>query len=155
MHYGLDDTTGETSTLSSPVGIDIRVDGSMYNIYVADSGQQQPMFSSVRKFSVPISEVAENSASPRKAPRPGIRPGCVPSGLALGPDGQWAIVSCSGVSEILKIDFDSQAVVTIAGSRSMALETEGYLDGIGTMATFRYPIGIVVSPGGEYALIAE
>ena len=79
----------------------------------------------------------------------------MPSGLAWGPDGQWAIVSCSSVNEILKVDFDSQAVVTIAGSRSMASETGGYLDGIGTMATFRYPMGIVVSPGGEYALIAE
>jgi len=135
----------EKWSLFSPVGIDIRVNGSMYNIYVADS-------SSVRKFSVPISEVAENYASPRKAPR--IHLACIPSGLASAPDGQWAIVSCSNsnASEILKIDFDSQAVVTIAGSRFM---TGGYLDGIGTMATFRYPMGIVVSPEGDYALIAE
>jgi DNA-binding beta-propeller fold protein YncE len=144
---------------SSPIGIVVRTNGSMYDIYVADSGN-----SFIRKISFPKSEITVHTESPHPyyekisaaIPRDAIRipMSCKPSGLASEPDGQWAIVSCAEVGEIYKFDFNDHSTVRIAGDSS-AVETEGYTDGIGSSATFRYPRDVVVSPGGAFALIAE
>jgi len=142
------DQEAKKKTFHLPISIDIRTNGSMYDIYVADSGN-----SCIRKLSIPKSQIAENSESRRDVPK--IPTGCKPSGLAPSPDGQWAIVSCPEVGEIYKIDFDSEAAVRIAGTNSSGSENAGYSDGIGSLATFRYPRNVVMSPGGAFALIAE
>jgi DNA-binding beta-propeller fold protein YncE len=138
----------ELKAFYSPTGIDIQASGSMYDIYVADDEESF----CVRKLSISQSEIAENSASLRVSPR--ILTSCKPSGLALSPDGQRAIVSCPEVGEIYKIDFSNHETVRIAGD-SNASKVEGYLDGIGSLATFRNPQGVIVSPDGAFALIAE
>jgi hypothetical protein len=138
----------ETQTFNSPIGIDIKTNGSMYTIYVADAEN-----SCIRNFSIPKSEIARNSETLREAPK--MPTSCKPSGLASGPDGQWATVSCPEIGEIYKIDFGSEHAVRIAGAGSDASEIRGYLDGIGSLATFRYPESVVVSPDGAFALVAE
>lgn len=139
----------EKKSFYSPAGIDIQTNGSMYDIYVADFGN-----SCIRKLSIPKSEIAENSESPRDAPKIPTW-GCNPWGLAPSPDGQWALVSCPIFGEIYKINFDSEAAVRIAGTNSSASDNAGYSNGIGSLATFRYPQNIVMSPDGAFALIAE
>jgi hypothetical protein len=140
-----DGLSAKLKGFDSPIGIDIQTNGNMYDIYVADS-------SGVRKLSISESEIAENSASLRLVPK--IPMSCTPLGLASSPDGQWAIVSCPEVGEIYKIDFSKDETVRIAGN-SETSEAKGYSNGIGSLATFRYPQGVIVSPDGAFALIAE
>lgn len=139
-------------TFYSPIGIDIRTNGSMHDIYVADYGS-----SCVRRLSLSYSEIAENSASHRYVER--IPMGCKTSGLALDPDGQWAIVSCSEINAIYKLNLsyahDGYPWYIPNSWYHSDYPTEAYLDEIGSSATFRYPDDIVVSPDGAFALVAE
>ena len=77
---------------------------------------------------------------------------CDPSGLALTPDGESAIVSCPEENSIYRYDTSTGAVLIIAG-----LMEPGYLDGnaFSMSARFRFPQGVAVSPDGKWALIAE
>ena len=50
---------------------------------------------------------------------------------------------------IRRVEIATGATTTLAGSG-----TEGFLDGAGAIAQFKYPRGIAIEPSGGYALVA-
>ena len=81
-----------------------------------------------------------------------------PGGIAVSPDGTYALVSSFGTSTIAKIDLaycsagqacpEDSAKVLVGGG-------EGYQDGKGTNARFMYPAGMDFTSDGRRAFIAE
>ena len=81
-----------------------------------------------------------------------------PSGIAIDPEGNYALVMDQLNHRILKVELDSGSafsrlygpVSTLAGSN-----THGFQDGTGASGWFNYPRGICIDPEGNYALVAD
>ena len=76
-----------------------------------------------------------------------------PTGLAIHPDGTYALVGDSGNHVIRKIDLSTFVVSTFAGSG-----TRGYphqIDGNHQTATFSWPQDIAIDPTGTFALVLD
>jgi hypothetical protein len=69
----------------------------------------------------------------------------------FSPDGVYVLVSDLRNHLIRQIDFSTSSVTTLAGVAG----TSGSTNGIGSNAKFNAPSGIVVSPGGVYALVGD
>ena len=72
-----------------------------------------------------------------------------PKGVAVAPDGAFALVADMDNHRIRHIVLATKAVTTLAGSSS------GSTDATGTSAKFNYPHGVAVSPDGVFALVAD
>jgi DNA-binding beta-propeller fold protein YncE len=74
-----------------------------------------------------------------------------PEGVAISPDDLFALVVewSAPTSRLRHIVIATGVVTTLAGSST------GYADGVGTMAKFNSPSGVVFSPDGAYALITD
>ena len=72
-------------------------------------------------------------------------------GVALSPDGSFALVADTDNHTIRKVIVATGAVTTFAGSAGQA----GSTDAISTTARFNNPHGIVVSADGAFALVAD
>jgi DNA-binding beta-propeller fold protein YncE len=75
----------------------------------------------------------------------------LPDGLAISPDGSYALVGDTNNHLIRRIVLSTSAVSTVAGVAG----TSGSTNGIGTNANFLLPISIAISPDGSYALVAD
>ena len=73
-----------------------------------------------------------------------------PFGVAMSPDGIYALVADYANHAIRKIMTATQVVSTLAGTGS-----SGLVDGAGDSAQFNYPVGVAMSPDGTYALVAD
>jgi hypothetical protein len=73
-----------------------------------------------------------------------------PSAVALSPDGLTALVADTGNHRIRRIVLATHMVSTVAGSGAA-----GYADGAGASAQFLSPQGVVVTPDGLTALVAD
>ena len=138
----------------------------------------------VRKFNVSISQMlmddydAMAQVSNWVVSNSNLIMDCTPSGFGLLPDGQSVIISCPEKNQIYKhIVSENQGAdetvfikdtENIAGDNDPQLnpgsfyylganigDVEGYSEGAGTEATFRYPGSVAVSPDGTWALVAE
>ncbi len=69
----------------------------------------------------------------------------------LSRDGSFALIGEYSNNLIRHIVISTGEVSTLAGSP----HNRGYLNGIGTQATFNYPIGVSISPDNTYALVAD
>jgi DNA-binding beta-propeller fold protein YncE len=69
-------------------------------------------------------------------------------GVALSPDGKYALVVDSYNHKIRKVIISTGEVTTLAGN-------QGFSNGIGTNARFDRPIGVCISPNASYALVVE
>lgn len=74
-----------------------------------------------------------------------------PVGIAISPDGMYALVSDFGNHLIRRIVISTASVTTLAGM----VEASGYLDGLAVTSQFSDPFGISISPSGTYALVAD
>jgi DNA-binding beta-propeller fold protein YncE len=73
-----------------------------------------------------------------------------PRGIALSPDGSYALITDRLNYRVRRLDMASKAVTTVAGS------TDGFADGTGTNAKFRgWMFHIAIDPAGSYALICD
>ena len=72
-------------------------------------------------------------------------------GVALSPDGSFALVADTDNHTIRKVVVATGAVTTLVGSAGQA----GSTNAISTTARFKRPHGIVVSPDGSFALVAD
>jgi DNA-binding beta-propeller fold protein YncE len=70
-----------------------------------------------------------------------------PSSVSISSDGMFALVS----HRIRHITLSTRLVTVLAGQS----ESYGSMNGVGTSATFNRPDGVVVSPNGTYALVAD
>ena len=73
-----------------------------------------------------------------------------PVGVALSPSGSSVYVADDFNSDIRDVKFLTGVVTTLAGNN-----TPGYVDGVGTNAKFRGPIGIAVSSSGLSLFVAD
>ena len=73
-----------------------------------------------------------------------------PYGVAMSPDGTYALVADYINHVIRKIMIATQVVSTLAGTGSI-----GLVDGAGDSAQFNYPQGVAMSPDGTYALVGD
>jgi DNA-binding beta-propeller fold protein YncE len=72
-----------------------------------------------------------------------------PFGVAISPDGVYALVVDTNKNQIRRIIISTALVTTFAGS------SVGTKDGIGTSSQFKNPVRIVISSDGVYALVTE
>jgi sugar lactone lactonase YvrE len=70
-------------------------------------------------------------------------------GIALSPDGSYALITDWLNYRIRRLNMTSMAVTTVAGS------TQGFADGTGTNAKFEQMLGIAIDSAGLYALICD
>eukprot|EP01048_Picozoa_sp_COSAG05_P014773 COSAG05_NODE_1703_length_4249_cov_8.733735_1_plen_1033_part_10 len=73
-----------------------------------------------------------------------------PTGVALSPDGAFALIADRSNHRIRKLVLATKAVTTLAGQSS-----RGFADAVGTSARFSSPTGVALSPDGAFALIAD
>jgi DNA-binding beta-propeller fold protein YncE len=74
-----------------------------------------------------------------------------PAGLALTPDGRFAIVVLVETHVVVQVNLNTREVIPLAGSTG----NTGHEDGIGNESSFAFPAGVSVSPDGKWAAIAE
>jgi DNA-binding beta-propeller fold protein YncE len=72
-----------------------------------------------------------------------------PYGVAISPDGLYALVTDYNNNVIRHIDLSTATVTTLAGA------SYGLIDGIGTNSNFFSPCGIAISADGSFALVAD
>ncbi len=72
-----------------------------------------------------------------------------PRGIALSPDGSYAMITDERNRCIRRLDMSSRVVSTVAGS------SVGFADGIGTNAKFNSIFQLAIDPTGSYALICD
>jgi DNA-binding beta-propeller fold protein YncE len=73
-----------------------------------------------------------------------------PRGIALSPDGTYALITDHLNYRVRRLDMVSNAVTTVAGL------TQGFADGTGTNAKFsQFMFQLAIDPTGTYALIAD
>jgi DNA-binding beta-propeller fold protein YncE len=73
-----------------------------------------------------------------------------PRGIALSPDGSYALITDSLNYRVRRLDMVSNAVTTVAGL------TQGFADGTGTNAQFnQFMFQLAIDPTGAYALISD
>ena len=146
-----------TDCFLSPKGIAVKSSsiGNNYTILVTDSSFDGDYYNEdgrqyfILRISIPKDGIGRDWSSV-SVDSAGILPiPCDPSGLALTPDGESAILSCPEENSIYKYDTSTGAVHIIAG-----LMEPGYLDAF-YVSRFRFPQGVAVSPDGKWALIAE
>lgn len=73
-----------------------------------------------------------------------------PLGVAISPDGGFALVADANNHRVRRIGLATGAVTTLAGSDSST-----FADGTGTAAGMNYPFGIAISNDGVFALVTE
>jgi DNA-binding beta-propeller fold protein YncE len=74
-----------------------------------------------------------------------------PVGVAISPDGTFALVSNLYGHVINKIILTTAEVSILAG----AANSPGSANGFGTNAQFNYPYGLAISPGGDFSVVAD
>ena len=74
-----------------------------------------------------------------------------PSGLAISPDGRFAVITDRYAATVRVIRTATGDVTTLAGLAGAA----GAADGTGAAARFYLPAGVAVSPDGSAALVAD
>ncbi len=72
-----------------------------------------------------------------------------PRGIALSPDGSYALITDRLNYRVRRLDMASRAVTSVAGS------TLGFADGAGTNAQFNTMLHLAVDRTGSYALICD
>jgi hypothetical protein len=74
-----------------------------------------------------------------------------PQGVSISPDGMYALVADSSNHLIRQIVISTASVTTLAGLAG----SPGSTNGVGTIALFKNPVGVSISPDGMYALVAD
>jgi DNA-binding beta-propeller fold protein YncE len=74
-----------------------------------------------------------------------------PRGIAISPDGVYALVAGRVNHFIRQIIISTASVTTLAGLEG----SFGSTNGVGTNARFNAPYGVSISPDGVYALVAD
>eukprot|EP01043_Picozoa_sp_COSAG02_P063092 COSAG02_NODE_8859_length_2418_cov_2.494179_1_plen_262_part_10 len=141
---GSDDGSGPQASFDEPQGIAYSPDGS--TALVADTFNNK-----IRKIEVDSGAVTTLAGSGSSGSDDGTGAAASfnsPAGIAYSPDGSTALVADYSNNKIRKIEVDSGAVTTLAGSGSIGSD-----DGTGTAASFSYPQGIAYSPDGTTALV--
>jgi DNA-binding beta-propeller fold protein YncE len=74
-----------------------------------------------------------------------------PVGIAVSPDGFYALVTDNNNFVVRKIVISIKSVTTLSG----AMNARGYADGRGTASRFNYGNQVAISPDGWYAIVTD
>jgi DNA-binding beta-propeller fold protein YncE len=75
---------------------------------------------------------------------------CNPNGVAISPDGTFALVADANTYRVRRIVIATRVVTTLAGNQVI-----GSADGTGESASFNGPHGVAISPDGSFALVGD
>ena len=135
---GFADGTGTAATFNQPQGIAYDGQG---NLYVSDGANNE-----IRKIVIATAAVTTFAGSTTAGSADGIGTAAsfhTPHGITYDGNGNLYVADQVN-NEIRKIVLSTGAVTTVAGSTS-----SGYADGIGTVARFNNPYGIVCDSRGN------
>jgi sugar lactone lactonase YvrE len=143
---GSDDGYGAEASFSMPDGLALSPDGKF--LFVGDGRSAR-----VRKVDVESGEVTTLAGSGKKGMKDGVGRAASfrrPSGLAMSVDGETLFVADGKNHRIRKVDVATGTVSTLAGSGAV-----GSRDGPAHAATFKYPDGLAMSPGGKWLFVSD
>ncbi|GAB4197316.1 MAG: hypothetical protein OHK0022_15590 [Roseiflexaceae bacterium] len=145
---GSEDGQGSAARLYEPEGLAVSRDGSF--ALIADTGNH-----TIRRLDLATGALTTLAGQPRVS---GTADGVgalaqfsFPRGVAISPDGSYALVADSNSQTIRRIDLATATVTTFAGGPGQA----GGEDGAPQAARFFFPRGLVISADGSYALVAN
>jgi DNA-binding beta-propeller fold protein YncE len=127
---------GSAARFRSPSGATVTPDGRF--IIVADTGNN-----SIRLLTVATGEVITLVDSSARF--------ISPMGVAIRPNLRFIIVADTGNHAIQIIDSVTRTTLTLAGKAGES----GSADGIGSVARFRSPSGVGITPDGQYIIVAD
>jgi DNA-binding beta-propeller fold protein YncE len=145
---GMVNGQGTNTQFKSPYAIALSPDDSY--ALVADSGNHL-----IRKITMATADVetfAGTSGSPGTLAGVGTNSRFNgPIGVAISPDGTFALVSNHNGQVINKIILTTAEVSILAG----AANSPGSANGFGTNAQFNNLYGLAISPGGDFSVVAD
>jgi len=146
-HGGGLDGVGTKATFNAPYGIGISPDGTFALVGEEDGN-------AVRRINISTAEVV-TLAGGNEEGGDVDGPAAVaqfnkPHGVAVAPDGTYALLAESDTNKVRKISLPSGSVSTLAGNGS-----DGFQDGVGTGALFNSPHDVAISSDGVFALVAD
>jgi len=139
---------GTTAAFKAPLGVAISPDGNF--ALVADSENNQ-----IRKIIIASGLTTRFAGDASGDPGSGDDDLRVPVGVAIAPDGTFALVADNMNHRIRKIVI---AAGGVAGAMSTLAGSSGNIgarDRVGALATFNGPVGVAISPDSSFALVAE
>lgn len=146
--WGDDDGIGSAARFNWPEGIALSPDDSF--ALVSDTWNY-----TIRRIDLATAEVTTLAGSPGQS---GSTDGVgstarfnVATGIAVSPDGSYALVADTWNHTVRRIDLASAAVTTVAGLAG----SSGSADGAGSTARFNNPRGLAISSDGSFALVAD
>ncbi|HSN74476.1 MAG TPA: hypothetical protein VL334_05185 [Anaerolineae bacterium] len=146
--WGDDDGIGSAARFNWPEGIALSPDDSF--ALVSDTWNY-----TIRRVDVATAEVTTLAGSPGQAgSADGVGSAArfnVATGIAVSPDGSYALVADTWNHTIRRIDLATAAVTTVAGLAG----SSGSDDGVGSAARFNNPRGLAISSDGSFALLAD
>ena len=140
------DATGASAQFNNPSCVVVSPDGVF--ALVGDSSNNR-----VRKIDLQTQAVTTLAGSGARGSKDGTGTSAQfkdLKGVAISPDGVFAVVATSDDHRIRHIVVNTRAVTTLAGSG-----TGGFKDATGASAQFHYPHGVAISPDGAFVLVAD
>ena len=140
--------TGSDARFFHPEGVALSGDGSL--ALVADTDNHT--IRAIDVMSGTVTTLAGSAGSAGSADAVGASARfSSPSGVALSPAGDFALVADTGNHTIRRIDVATGVVTTLAGSAG----TPGSANGAGSVARFSSPRGVALRGDGAVALVAD
>jgi hypothetical protein len=146
--FGSTNGVGIVALFNSPFGLSISPDGAY--ALVADTSNHLIRHIIISTASVTtLAGVAGSAGSTNEAATNSQFN--YPRGVSISPDAVYALVADYSNHLIRHIVISTASVSTLAGVAGSA----GSANGVGTIALFKYPRGVSVSPDGVFALVAD
>jgi DNA-binding beta-propeller fold protein YncE len=130
-------------TLTMPIAVAISANGKRG--LAVDIASSTLVLIDVEEQSAQVLGVADRSPAPTDDRLSG------PQGVALSSDGRFAVIANTINQTIRRLSLSSGATTVIAGRQGVS----GSADGVGSEATFAYPIGIALSADNQMVLVAD
>lgn len=145
---GSQDGAATEARFNQPYDIEISADGSF--ALVTDQGNL-----TIRRLDLLTNSVSTIAGRPGST---GTQDGVgnaaqfnVPHGLAIAPNGSYALVTDYHNHTVRKLDLATRVISTYLGTANRF----GSVDGVGDAAGFEYPAGVAISSDGSFALVTE
>lgn len=145
---GSTDGSGSAARLDEPEGLAVSRDGGF--ALIADTGNH-----TIRRLDLATGTLTTLAGQPRVS---GTADGTgaqaqfsFPRGVAISPDGSFALIADSNSQTIRRLDLATAAVTTFAGGPGQP----GGADGPPQDARFFFPRGLAFSADGSYVLVAN
>lgn len=144
---GSDDGNGSAARFNGPEGIALSPDDSF--VLVSDTYNH-----TLRRVDLAGVVITVAGAPGQSGSADGVGSAArfnLPTGIAISPDGSYALIGDSGNHTIRRLEIGSGVATTLAGQAGVS----GSADGVGSAARFNSPRGVAISSDGSFALVAD